>query len=106
VDVDNPDYETYPALNYVKGVSTVLEHGDTLFMPSGYWHHIQYLEGGFGLSVRTVANNWEMILGGFWNLTFQRTMDNLIRKINDEKWFIYKKSLAKRCAFKSMKHFV
>ena len=106
VDVDNPDYETYPALNYVKGVSTVLEHGDTLFMPSGYWHHIQYLEGGFGLSVRTVANNWEMILGGFWNLTFQRTMDNLMRKINDEKWFIYKKSLAKRRALKSMKHFV
>jgi ribosomal protein L16 Arg81 hydroxylase len=106
VDVDNPDYETYPALNYVKGVSTVLEHGDTLFMPSGYWHHIQYLEGGFGLSVRTVANNWEMILGGFWNLTFQRTMDNLMRKINDEKWFIYKKSLAKRRALKAMKHFV
>jgi ribosomal protein L16 Arg81 hydroxylase len=106
VDVDNPDYETYPALNYVKGVSTVLEHGDTLFMPSGYWHHIQYLEGGFGISVRTVANNWKNIFGGFWNLTFQRTTDNLMRKINDEKWFIYKKSLAKRRALKAMKHFV
>jgi ribosomal protein L16 Arg81 hydroxylase len=105
VDVDNPDYETYPALNYVKGMSTVLEHGDTLFMPSGYWHHIQYLEGGFGLSVRTMANNWEKMFGGFWNLTVQRTTDNVMRKINDEKWFDYKKNLAQKRALKAMKQF-
>jgi ribosomal protein L16 Arg81 hydroxylase len=105
VDVDNPDYETYPALNYVKGMSTIMEHGDTLFMPSGYWHHIQYLEGGFGLSVRTMANNWEKMFGGIWNLTVQRTTDNVMRKINDEKWFDYKKNLAKKRALKAMKQF-
>jgi ribosomal protein L16 Arg81 hydroxylase len=94
VDVDHPDYDAYPGLNYVKGQSAVLEHGDTLFMPSGYWHHIEYLEGGFGLSVRTMAYSWQMKLRGVYNLTVQRTTDNIMRKMNDEKWFIYKKKLA------------
>jgi len=105
VDVDNPDYETYPALNYVKGMSTILEHGDTLFIPSGYWHHIEYLEGGFGLSVRTIANTWRMKFDGLWNLTAQRTTDNVMRKVNEEKWFDFKRNLAARRAIKAMEHF-
>lgn len=104
VDVDHPDYETYPALNFAKGMSTILEHGDTLFMPSGYWHHIEYLDGGFSLSVRTVANSWSLKFGGVWNLTVQRTTDNLMRKLNEEKWFSYKKKLAQKRAIKAMKN--
>ncbi|MBL7861681.1 MAG: cupin-like domain-containing protein [Cyclobacteriaceae bacterium] len=102
VDVDNPDYEEYPGLKYVKGSSTILEHGDTLFMPSGYWHHIEYLEGGFGLSVRTLAHTLPMKVRGVYNLTIQRTTDNLMRKMNDKKWFEYKKSLARERAQKAM----
>lgn len=105
VDVDNPDYEAYPALNYAKGMSTILEHGDTLFMPSGYWHHIEYLEGGFGLSVRTIAHSLPMKVGGIWNLTVQRTTDNVMRKLNEDKWFDYKKRVAKKRAERAMKQF-
>lgn len=103
VDIENPDFETYPGLKYVKGVSTVLEHGDTLFMPSGYWHHIEYVEGGFGLSVRTFAHGIPMQLRGVWNITVQRTIDNLMRKLNDKKWFEYKKNLANKRAEKAIK---
>lgn len=100
VDVDHPDYDTYPGLNYVKGMSTVIEHGDTIFMPSGYWHHIEYLEGGFGLSVRTLPYGLSMKARGLWNLTVQRTTDNIMRKLNDEKWFAFKKQLAYKRADK------
>lgn len=106
VDVDAPDYEAYPGLNYVKGFTTILEHGDTLFMPSGYWHHIEYLEGGFGLSVRTMANSLPMKFNGLWNLTVQRTTDNLMRKINEDKWFAYKKKLANKRAERAMKELI
>lgn len=95
VDVDNPDYDEYPGLNYVKGVSAVIGHGDTLYMPSGYWHHMEYLDGGFALAIRTIAHSLPMKLGGLWNLTVQRTTDNIMRKLNDEKWFVYKKNLAR-----------
>ena len=100
VDVDHPDYDTYPGLNYVKGMSTVIEHGDTIFMPSGYWHHIEYLDGGFGLSVRTLPYGLSMKARGLWNLTVQRTTDNIMRKLNDEKWFAFKKQLAYKRADK------
>ncbi|MBX2947260.1 MAG: cupin-like domain-containing protein [Cyclobacteriaceae bacterium] len=100
VDVDRPDYDSYPGLNYVKGMSTVIEHGDTIFMPSGYWHHIEYMEGGFGLSVRTLPYGLSMKARGLWNLTVQRTTDNIMRKLNDEKWFAFKKKLAHKRADK------
>jgi len=95
VDIDNPDYEEYPGLKYAKGMSAVIQHGDTLFMPSGYWHHMEYLDGGFALSVRTFAHGVPMKVGGIWNITVQRTTDNVMRKLNDEKWFNFKKQLAR-----------
>ncbi|HTF17572.1 MAG TPA: cupin-like domain-containing protein [Chryseolinea sp.] len=102
VDVDSPDYDEYPGLNYVKGTSATIGHGDTLYMPSGYWHHMEYLDGGFALAIRTIAHSIPMKLGGLWNLTVQRTTDNLMRKLNDEKWFEYKKNLARERAEKAI----
>jgi ribosomal protein L16 Arg81 hydroxylase len=94
VDIDHPDYETYPALKYVKGCNTILEYGDTLFMPSGYWHHIEYLEGGFGLSVRTLGSSPKTFLLGLYNVIIQRKLDDMMRFFFREKWFEYKKILA------------
>jgi ribosomal protein L16 Arg81 hydroxylase len=102
VDVDQPDYDEYPGLKYVKGMSATIGHGDTLYMPSGYWHHMEYLDGGFALAIRTIAHSIPMKLGGLWNLTFQRTTDNIMRKLNDEKWFVYKKNLARERAEKAI----
>jgi Cupin-like domain len=102
VDKDHVDYETYPALQYAKGSEVVLEHGDTLFMPSGFWHHIEYLEGGFGLSVRTLGNNPFTILRGGYNVIVQRKMDDVMRKIAGQKWFEYKKEIARRNAAKAL----
>ena len=50
----NPDYEKFPALKLSEGYELVLEHGDTLFMPAGYFHHVEYLESGFAMSLRAV----------------------------------------------------
>jgi len=43
-----------------------------------------------------------MKLGGVWNLTVQRTTDNVMRKLIDEKWFDYKKKVAHRRAEKAI----
>jgi hypothetical protein len=94
VDIDHPDYKEFPGLNYAKGMSTVLEHGDTIFMPSGYWHHIEYLTGGFGLAIRTIANKIPKLTRGVWGLSVLRITDNIARKINEDKWFAYKKRVA------------
>ena len=102
VDIDHPDYEQFPGLKYAKGMSVVIEHGDTIFMPSGYWHHIEYITGGFGLALRTMANNLPTLTKGIWHLSALRITDNVMRKINDKKWFEYKKRKAYRKAEKAM----
>lgn len=100
IDIDHPDFEKYPGLAHVKGMTTVLEYGDTLYMPSGYWHHIEYLEGGYGLSVRswppTLALIWKAII----NLTVRRKFDDVMRSLFGKKWFSYKLKLAQKRANK------
>ncbi|HCK23069.1 MAG TPA: hypothetical protein DHW15_13210 [Bacteroidetes bacterium] len=104
VDIDNPDFEKYPALRYAEGMTTVLEYGDTLFMPSGYWHHIEYLEGGYGLSVRTMAPTIALRLQAVYHLTLERWMDTALNKLLGKNWFEYKKKLAYRRAEQAMEN--
>ena len=33
------DVEQFPAVKFAQGYDVTLNHGDTLFMPGGYWHH-------------------------------------------------------------------
>lgn len=46
IDVNNPDYEKYPGLKYVKGIDVTIGPGDTIFIPAGWWHHIEYNTAG------------------------------------------------------------
>ncbi len=47
IDFTNPDLEKWPALKNAKGYITTLKHGETLYMPEGYWHQMTYLTPGF-----------------------------------------------------------
>jgi hypothetical protein len=105
VDITKPDYSAYPALRYARGYSAVLEYGDTLFMPSGYWHHIEYLEGGFGLSVRTLSHDLRTVIRGGYNVTLQRWFDQLMNSVQPEAWLRYKQKCAVRKAEKAMRLF-
>ncbi len=46
------DYERFPALRLAKGYELILDHGETLFMPAGYWHHMEYIDSGFAMSLQ------------------------------------------------------
>ena len=59
-DKSKVDVIKFPALKLTNGYDIILEHGDTLFMPSGYWHHMEYLESGFAMSLRA----WNKTIGG------------------------------------------
>jgi len=71
-------------------------------MPSGYWHHIEYLEGGYGLSVRTIAPTFPLKVKAIINLTIQRKFDELMRKTLKKKWFEIKLKIAEKRAQKEM----
>jgi hypothetical protein len=97
-DITKPDYHRFPALQYVKGYETILNPGEMLFMPSGYWHHITYLDGGFAMSIRSLSNQWSNVLHGFLNVAVRSVFDDMMRNIYGENWFAYKQHIARHRA--------
>ncbi|MBS1577610.1 MAG: cupin-like domain-containing protein, partial [Bacteroidetes bacterium] len=61
-----PDYKQFPALKLANGYDLTLNHGDTLFMPAGYWHHMEYIESGFAMSLRALQPSLTGKLDGVW----------------------------------------
>lgn len=97
-----PDYDAFPALKKANGYEVILEHGDTLFMPAGYWHHMEYLESGFAMSLRALQQGIGPKLKGVWNLFGMRTIDTVLKKTAPKPWYEYKKNKALRLAEKEL----
>lgn len=91
-----PDYNHFPALRHASGYEVILEHGDTLFMPGGYWHHMEYLESGFAMSLRALQETLSGKLQGVWNLFGMRTIDTVMKKQAPLKWYGWKKEQIKK----------
>lgn len=86
--------ENYPALKNARGYEVILEHGDTLFMPAGYWHHMEYIDSGFAMSLRAMQSSLGGKLHGVWNLFGMRHIDTLMKKTAPQWWYNYKKNKA------------
>jgi hypothetical protein len=99
------DYEQFPALKYAQGYEVILEHGDTLFMPAGYWHHMEYLDSGFAMSLRALQPSLAGKLKGVWNLFGMRSIDTMMKKTAPKWWYESKKRKifenAERCLVQS-----
>jgi len=101
-DIENPDFEKFPALDGVEGQAAILEHGDTLFMPTGYWHWMKYLEGSFSISLRAWDKSWTIKAKSLYNLTIQRKFDDLMKKKFNGKYMGWKEELAVKRAEKAL----
>jgi hypothetical protein len=99
----NPDYEKFPALKYANGYELVLEHGDTLFMPAGYWHHMEYLDSGFAMSLRAMQSTIAGKAKGAWNLFGMRSIDTVMKKTFPKWWYSYKIKKIARLAGEELK---
>jgi hypothetical protein len=85
------DYSSFPAVKKARGYEIILEHGDTLFMPAGFWHHMEYIESGFAMSLRAMQNSLGGKIGGLWKLFGMRGIDTLMKKTVPQWWFERKK---------------
>ena len=85
------NYDQFPALKLAKGFEVILEHGDTLFMPAGYWHHMEYLDSGFAMSLRALQPSLTGKLKGAWNLFGMRNIDTLMKRTAPKWWYENKK---------------
>ena len=96
------NYDQFPALKYAKGYEVVLDHGDTLFMPAGYWHHMEYIDSGFAMSLRALQPSLTGKLKGVWNLFGMRSIDTLMKKTAPQWWYENKKRKVLENAQKEM----
>ncbi|PRD55840.1 cupin-like domain-containing protein [Sphingobacterium gobiense] len=94
VDYEQPDYERFPALRHAKGHEIFMDHGDALFMPSGYWHFNRYLEAGFSVTLRSFPSSPKRLCNMLKEVFFIRCTDKLMRKLFKQKWVDYKQRKA------------
>ena len=94
IDFMSPDYEKFPALRKAKGMITELNHGDTLYMPEGYWHQMTYLTAGFSMSLRAIPRKPAHFAEAVYNIFVMRHFDNLMRKWKGQAWINYKNEQA------------
>ncbi len=85
-----PDYSAFPALALLKGWECHLRPGDTLYIPSGYWHYIQYLTDGYSVSYRALSERFTDRLTGLRNIFITRRFDNIMRGLFHRHWYQYK----------------
>ncbi len=103
VDIVRPDYDKFPALKHVSGYEFIMQPGDSLFMPSGYWHYNTYLEGGFAVAYRKLAPSFLQICIGFLNILILIPLDKLILKLFKDHWFQLKQRIAVHIANNALK---
>lgn len=101
-DKGTPDYDKFPALKYAVGYDVVLQPGDTLFMPAGYWHHMEYIDSGFAMSLRALQKSLGGKLHGAWNLFGMRNIDTVMKKTNPKWWYDFKVKKIERLAQKEI----
>lgn len=97
------DYDSFPAVKLARGYEVILEHGDTLFMPAGYWHHMEYIEAGFAMSLRAMQKRLGGKLDGLWKLFGMRGIDTIMKKTAPVWWYSRKKRKLLELAEKELK---
>jgi len=98
IDLDKPDFNKYPGLEYINGYECILEHGDSLFMPSGYWHYMTYLDSSFSVSYRKLAPDFKTKTEGLLNLAVYMPFDKLLNMFLKDKWLQLKERVAEERA--------
>jgi len=101
-DVANPDTKKFPALEGVEGTEVFLEHGDTLFMPTGYWHWMKYIDGSYSLSLRAWDASLSRKAASLYNLAVKGGVDSLLKMTLKENYAQYREKVAVKWADKAL----
>ena len=98
VDLDTPDLERFPALGHARGYEVILEAGQTLYMPAGWWHEFHYTEAGIGVSLRAPSPRRGDRLAGAGKLLLASPLDRVANHIAPQRWYRWKSRIADRTA--------
>ena len=86
IDLANPDFNRFPALKEINAQVAVLEHGDVLYIPSGFWHYIVYEDAGFSMTLRALPQGFKRRLAMLKNIFVTRLIEGFMRRAIGQKW--------------------
>jgi histone arginine demethylase JMJD6 len=76
-DLHHPDLETFPLFAQAEPTIFELHPGETLFVPSGWWHTAEILTPSITVSINTVNQwNWSALVR---DLTYNHPVSGLLR---------------------------
>jgi hypothetical protein len=101
IDIDHPDYDKYPALKKVVGHEVILEPGETVFIPAGFWHYIEYTDGGYSIALRANESVTRRAKG-MVNIATHFLVDKGMNQILGKKWRDLKEELAEKNALEAL----
>jgi hypothetical protein len=92
----DPKENEYPALKNLRAYRVMLEHGDTIFIPSGYWHQMTYVDASLSIGFR----KWNpsplvSVKTGILRMA-QIPFDKILGLILGKVWFNWKVNQTKR----------
>ncbi len=93
-DLKNLDFNKYPGLKYIKGIELILEPGDAVYMPSGWWHYNTYLNAGLGVAYRKLAPTLTNKLKGLRMLALYIPLDKTLFRLFGDRWYKWKERTA------------
>ncbi len=93
VDLNNPNYERFPALANAKGYEVTLHPGDSLFIPSKYWHYTEYTDSGYSMSLRSFGSMPHR-LKGLANIARHFVVDRSMNRLLGKGWYNMKARIA------------
>jgi hypothetical protein len=93
-NVLEPDITRFPALNGIEGQEAFLEHGDTLYMPTGCWHWMKYVSGSFSLSLRAWDPSFATKLHSVYNLAVKAGLDSVLKMVLKAPYARYREQVA------------
>ncbi|HMW38355.1 MAG: cupin-like domain-containing protein [Saprospiraceae bacterium] len=94
IDLIDPDEEKFPSLQYLEGYEAMLTHGETLFIPSCWWHHIEYTDAGYSLALRA-SDSIALRARGAFNIARTFIVDKGMNKLLGPRWANMKVALAR-----------
>jgi len=97
VNILDPDFKKHPALKYIKGLEVMLMPGETLFIPRGYWHYIEYTDGGYSIALRSF-DSFLFKIHGLASITKNYAVDRLMNRFMGKHWYNMKVRIAARRA--------
>ena len=86
INFDDPDYDKFPNLKKAMGFICHLNHGETLYMPEGYWHYMKYETPGFSMSLRALPRKMSNLRKALYNVFYMRHYDNFMRRRKGQAW--------------------